>query len=114
MIPSFWRDTIAILRAPLVTDEYGTPGTERDWAHPTTTTVATCSVQPLASSEYELGREAVTVRWRIYAPRGTDIRAGDRVTFDGETYEADGDGQEWPSPSGELDHVEALMKRREG
>lgn len=114
MIPSFWRDSIDVLRAPLITDEYGTPSAERDWAHQTTTTYATCSVQPLASTEYDLGREATTVRWRVFGPPGMDIRSGDRLLFNGETYEADGDGQAWPSATGDLDHVEAVIKRREG
>jgi hypothetical protein len=111
MIPSFWRDTITRVRAPLVTDEYGTLSTERDWAHGVETAIANCSVQPVTSKEYDAGREAVTIRWRIFAPAGTDLLASDRVRFSSVLYELDGDGQAWPSATGGIDHVEALMKR---
>jgi len=111
VIPSFWRDTITRLRAPLIADEYGTPSTARDWGHAVSTSISNCSVQPAASSEYDLGRESVTLRWRVFAPAGTDLAAGDRTLFDGDTYELDGDGQAWPSATGGLDHIEALMKR---
>lgn len=114
MLPSWWRDSITVLKAPLVTDEYGTPGTERDWAAATSTVVEGCSVQPVAGAEYDQGREAVTVRWRVYAPAGTDLRAGDRVVYRGDTYDVEGDGQAWPSATGGLDHVQALMERHAG
>lgn len=99
---SFWRDTITRLRAPLVPDEYATPANQRDWENATATEIAGCSVQPVTGLEHDQGREAVTTRWRVYAPAGADLQAGDRVTFAGETYEVDGPGQDWPSPTGML------------
>lgn len=107
----FANTSITRLRAPLIADEYGTPSAERDWAHATSTVITGCSIQPLIGAEYEVGREAVTVRWKIYAPAGTSLLAGDRVVYGGETYEVDSDGQEWPSPTGNLDHVQAVLKK---
>ena len=111
MASGLLRDEMTRIRAPLVADEYGTPGTARDWANATETVIDGCSVQPVSGREYDQGREAVTIRWRVYAPVGSDLAAGDRVRFAGELYEVDGPGRDWPSPTGGLDHVEALLKK---
>ena len=115
MTPAFWRDSIEVIRAPLVTDEYGTSGAARDWENAVTVTVSGCSVQPESFSEYPAeGREASVTRWRVFTPPGADIRAGDRIRYAGALFEVDGDGMAWPSASGCLDHVEARIKRVEG
>jgi hypothetical protein len=111
MMPSFFRATITRVRAPLVADAYGTADKERDWANATRTTITGCSVQPSSGSEYKLGREAVITTWRLYAPDGTDLLAGDRVIWDEDLYEVDGDPQRWPSATGQIDHVEVLLRR---
>lgn len=109
---SFHRDTITILRASLVDDAYGNQ--VPDWSTPVSTAVTGCRLQPERAGEYVLDREAVTTRWRLFAPAGTDLRATDRVEHAGEVYEVDGDPQRWPSPTGRLAHVEALLRRTEG
>lgn len=114
MLPSWWTEQVTFLAAPLVTDEYGTPGTERDWANAVPTVVEGCSVQPVQGSEYDQGREALTVRWRVYAPAGTVVTGDMRATYRGDTYDVDGDGQAWPSATGALDHVQVLLERSRG
>lgn len=106
-----WRETVTRIRAVLVPDEYGTPGINRDWTNATEIDIPGCEVQPLPSTEYDAGREAVTTRWRLFAPVDADIIASDRVRVDGTVYEADGDVQlwGWGTP-----HIEALLKRTVG
>lgn len=113
-LPSWWAETVTFLAAPLVADEYGTPGTERDWPAAVATVVPGCSVQPVQGSEYDQGREAITVRWRVYAPPGTVITGDMRAVYEGETYDVVGDGQVWPSATGALDHVQALLEKVSG
>lgn len=109
---SYHQDTIAILRAGLVDDGYGNQ--VPDWSTPTSTSVPGCRLQPEQAGEYVLDREAVVTRWRLFAPDGTDLRATDRVEHAGEVYEVEGEPERWPSPTGRLAHVEALLRRTEG
>lgn len=99
-------DTITVLRA--------TPGAEDDFGNPTSgvpvgTTVLGCSVQPIEGDEATVGRDTVVSRWRVWAPVGTDLKATDRVRYDGDVYEVDGEVQRWDS--GTLPHVTALLRR---
>jgi hypothetical protein len=110
-MPSFFRATITRVRAPLIADGYGTADKERDWTHASQLVITGCSVQPAGGSEYKIGREAVITTWRLYAPAGTDLVAGDRVIWDEDLYDVDGDPQSWPSATGQLDHVEAILRR---
>ncbi|WP_431881573.1 phage head completion protein [Micromonospora chalcea] len=109
---SYHRDTITVLRAALVDDGYGNEAP--DWANPTRVDVTGCRLQPIPAEDYVLDREAVTTRWRLFAPPGIDLRATDRVEHNGAVYDVDGDPQRWPSPTGRLNHVEALLRRTEG
>lgn len=109
---SYHRDTVTVLRAPLVDDGYGNQ--VPDWSEPTRTDVPGCRLQPERAAEYVLDREAVTTRWRLFAPEGTDLRATDRVEYAGVVYQVDGEPERWPSPTGRLAHVEALLRRTEG
>jgi hypothetical protein len=107
----YWRDSITRVRAPLVTDEYGTPTSERDWANATETVIEGCGVYPVAGKEVTEAREAIVTRYKVFAPGGTDLLASDRIIFDGKTYEVDGDVTDWTMGS---EHVEALLRRVEG
>lgn len=112
MSVSFHRDTVTVLRAGLVDDGYGNQ--VPDWSDPVRAEVTGCRLQPMPVEDYVLDREAVTTRWRLFAPEGTDLRATDRVEHDGVAYQVEGDPERWPSPTGRLAHVEALLRRTEG
>lgn len=119
MLPGFARDTVTVQRATVV-EERGT--TRLDWSNPAETVVAGCSVQPMAGDEkFTAGsqegggrRDAVITRWKLYAPPGIDLLARDRVVHAGVAYQIDGSPQRWPSPSGALSHVTALLFEVEG
>jgi hypothetical protein len=102
--------TVVVVRAGTsAEDEYGNeiPG----WNDPTETTVTGCSVQPVVGTENLSGRDTVVSRWQLFAPDGTDLLATDRVEWDGDTYEVDGEVQRWGFPP--LSHLVALLRRGE-
>ena len=104
--------TIVIRRAAEVTAEYGT-GTTLDWSQAVDSDpVAGCSVQPLQNVEMTVDRDNVTTRWTAFVPFGTDVQALDRIVWDGDVYEIDGDPQRWPF--GGLSHIVLTLHRSEG
>jgi hypothetical protein len=104
---TFGDHVVTILRATTTEDPYGNP--VRDWDAATQTQVTGCSVQPVQGDEVTVGRDTVVSRWRLYAPDGTDLLASDRVRFEGDVYEVDGEVQRWDFPP--LSHVTALLRR---
>lgn len=104
--------TVTVLRATTTEDDYGNP--VRNWGSATQTTVAGCSVQPVQSmgmdpGEVTVNRQTTISRWRLYAPDGTDVQSTDRVRWDGDVYDVDGEPQRWDFPP--LSHVTALLRR---
>lgn len=68
-------------------------------------------MQPLDGSEVTDVRDTVTARRKLFDPN-MDLRATDRVRFDGLVYEVEGEPQPWGSPP--FGHVYALLVRVEG
>jgi hypothetical protein len=101
--------SVVVRRASLddTSDPYG--NADRDWSTATSHQVDNCSVQPQEGREETVGRETVVSRWRIYAPDGTDLLATDRVEWDGDLYEVDGEVQRWDFPP--LSHITAMLRR---
>ena len=86
----------------------------RDWAHAETHTITGCSVQPSATASNFERSEQVTDRWQLFAPPKSDLMTGDRVEFDGTTYDLDGAPYEWTSPTGRVSHLQAHLIEWEG
>lgn len=103
----FGEHVVTVLRAPTDDDDYGNPA--RDWDAATESEVTGCSVQPVQGDEETVARDTVVSRWRLYAPDSTDLLASDRVRFEGDVYEVDGEVQRWDFPP--LSHVTALLRR---
>lgn len=104
-LPTFATQTVTVQRAGLVTDH----GAQvPDWTNPTVHAVTGCSVQPAGGSEDRVNRDAVTTQFTLYAPLDADVRATDRVVFDGVTFEVDGPPRRWAT--GVLDHIEANLR----
>ena len=106
MLPSFCTHTVIVHRAPLK-DVRGS--LVRDWASAETHTLTGCSVQPSSTASNFEREEQVTDRWQLYAPPGSDLLTGDRVEFQGTTYDIDGAPYEWKSPTGRVTHVQAHL-----
>lgn len=112
MLPSFCRDVVTVIRAPLV-DRRGTQ--VRDWANATSIEIGGCSVQPSQSTRDFDGRTlSVSEEWALYAPPGADIRAGDRVSWRGVDYEINGAPMPWESPTGRISHIWARLSEWSG
>ncbi len=83
-----FRDTVTLLRAPIVTSAYGNSG--RDWSI-ATETASPANVQgPSGGEDFGEG-DRVTSRWRLFLPGGVNLEPTDRVRWNGEVYEIDGE-----------------------
>ena len=95
MLPSFAKQTIVIVR-PATTTSRGS--TIFDWSPDKVTkkTVNGCSVQPASTSLSQDGRVlGISDAWTAYVPEGTDVKAGDRIEFDGQTFTINGEQRVW-------------------
>jgi hypothetical protein len=101
------HDLITRLRAPLVSSGYG--NNTRNWAAATSVDFL---VHWSAQSVTEVvGDEPQTVtRGKVFGDATLDLEASDRVLFDGDTYEVDGDVMR-SYRVGELHHVRAMLRR---
>ena len=55
-----------------------------------------CSVQPASTGLSQDGRVlGINEGWTAYIPEGTDVKAGDHIIFDGETYVINGEPKVW-------------------
>jgi len=111
-----YPETVVRLRAPLVTDAY--QDKVRDWDNAVETTITDVQVQPSESSEpATVGRSTVITHMRLLTPIGTDIdlERTDRIRWDGDDWEVDGEVARYMRPStGAVHHVEATLKRVAG
>lgn len=108
-MPFSWcADTIAVKRAQLATT--GTRR-ERDWENATTHYVGGCSVQPSTpSTDWMDVGQVRDIPLVVIAPSGSDIAEGDRIVWDGKTYEIDGAPETWRSPTGAVSNVRVRLR----
>jgi hypothetical protein len=112
MIPSWCQQTIKIIR-PGTKTERGS--VVPDWEHASEpVTVSGCSVQPASTSLSLDGRVlGMSDGWTAYLPEGTDVRAGDHIVFEGNTYEIQGEPRVWTAPF-TRSHIQLNLMRWEG
>ena len=109
---SFWNQSITRIR-PGAKTERGS--TIPDWDKTTSVTIENCSVQPASTSLSQDGRVlGVMDGLTVYAPAGSDIQAGDHITYGGKTYEINGDPLVWPSVSGKTANMQLNLVRWRG
>lgn len=110
-VQSFWTQTVTRLR-PGTKTERGTP--VPDWSNPDALDIAECSVQPAATSLSQDGRIlGVSDGLTVYAPYGADIKEGDRIVFEGETYTINGQPLSWPGAA-RMQHMQLNLVRWRG
>lgn len=51
--------------------------------------------------------------YTLFAPSDSDIKAGDRIQYDGQVYEIDGDVRVQPAAM-RLEHIEIRLRRYSG
>ena len=113
MLPSFCNQEITRIR----------PGTRElrgsivpDWSEDKITklVIKGCSIQPATTSLSQDGRVlGITEGLTAYVPDGTDVIAGDRILFDGQTFTINGDPKKWPGAFS-LAHIQLNLIRWEG
>ena len=112
MLPSFCNQSIKVVRAKKTTNSRGSE--VPDWSDTTKTTVSGCSIQPASTSLSLDGRIlGISDGWTAYVPEGTDVKVGDHIEFDGETYEINGEPRKWTGPS-RTSHIQLNLVRWEG
>lgn len=101
---------VAVRRAPMVSDEYG--GRPRaDWANAVDTPLEGASVQPAPTSEFTIDRDHFTTRFVAFLPDGADVEPTDRIVWQGNAYNIDGDVLHWDF--GSLSHLVVNLTRSE-
>lgn len=109
---SFFRDTVTVLRAPILTKN---GGQYRDWNNAAQSTINRVQVTARAPSQEFAGRllnlsDARTLR----ANYDADIREGDRVVYDGNVYEVTGEVFHTKSPTGRASSTRCTLTRWTG
>lgn len=111
-----FNQSVVRLRAGERTDRGG--NTVPDWSNPTSLTVTGLNIQPNSQGEtVDEQRNAVITGYRVQSAEGTapDIRAADRIVWNEETYEVDGEVARWPDLFVDaVHHIEFVMKRATG
>lgn len=112
-----YHDTITVVRAPVIRDRWDND--TADWAAATRTVVVDVLVLPSSQIEDAAGnRIAVATGWRLYSAPGVDVdlRASDRVEWQGLSLEVIGEVGRWPHPlrPATIHHIEAELRRMEG
>lgn len=108
MLVSFATETLTRLRAATVMD-HGSP--VQDWSSPAEAALPGWSLQPGASTEDTLHREAVRVDWTAYGPYDADVLATDKIRLPSGDYSVIGEPERWKSPTGRVSSTKILLQR---
>ena len=114
MLPSFCRQTVQRIR-PTYRSSRGS--VIPDWENPDgdPLTIPGCSVQPATTSLSEDGRIlGIMDGLTAYLPAGSDVKAGDRIVYEGQVYEINGEPRVWVSATGSRDHILLNLRRYSG
>lgn len=111
MMVSFATQTPVVLR-PASKVEWGQSVV--DWEDVEEIPVAGCTDYALSGVETVQGVDVVAGTRQMFMPAGTDVRGTDRVRHLGHVWEIIGEPSPQFSPTGELSHVEVLLKRWAG
>ena len=109
---SFFRDTVTIIRAPL---EVKNGSEYRNWNKATSHELEHAQVTAAGTSRDFAGRtESITDRRTLRANYDADIQEGDRVAFEGNLYEIDGEVFHTKSPTGRASSTRCTLVRWKG
>lgn len=113
-----FNQTAVRVRAGTKTDRGG--NTVPDWSESAVNrlTVTGLNIQPNSQYEsVEVDRNEVVTGYRVQSAEGTgpDIRAKDRIEWNGQTFEVDGEVGVWPELfSDTTHHIDFVMVRATG
>lgn len=112
MALSFWKDEVTVLRAPII-KKNGMDA--RDWPNAEEHVVKNMQITA-SGTVREFGDRVtqVTDRRTLRACYDADIEPGDRIVWNGDTYEIDGDVFHTKSPTGRVSSTRCTLVRWEG
>ena len=111
-LPSWAQQTVERIR-PMIKIVRGSE--IPDWSNPNVLQIPGCSVQPANTSLSQDGRiQGITDGYTCYVPPGADIKAGDRIRYEGQDYVINGEPRIWQSPTGRATHMQINLERWEG
>ena len=111
MLPSFCNQTVTRIR-PAAKESRGS--IIPDWSQATEKDIGGCSMQPASTSLSQDGRVlGLLDEYTLFLPPDADVMAGDRIRYNGQIYQIDGDVRIQPAPL-RLDHIEIRLRRHSG
>lgn len=109
---SFFTDSVTVVRASIATKN---GGQYFDWEHATTHTVDKVQVTAVSTSRDFEGRVLqISDRRTLRAGYSADIQTGDRIIWDGNTYEIEGEVFHTKSPTGRVSSTRCTLVRWQG
>lgn len=111
-IPTWCTQEVTRIR-PATTTSRGS--TVFDWEHPDELVITNCSVQPSSTGLSQDGRVlGISEGFTVYLPPDADVRAGDRIGFDGDVFVISGKPKIWQSATGRVSHMQLQIERWSG
>lgn len=101
-------DSVTRRRAPLISSGYGNEA--RDWTAATSQVYA-ARVSVVSSTEVVANEPRTVTRWKCTVGPEADLAATDRIEWDGQTYEVDGDVERHKGRSPAVHHQTVTLKR---
>ena len=112
MIPSFCNQSI-LRKRPGRKESRGS--VILDWNNTTDVTITPVSVQPVGGAIDVDGRVlGVTDTYNVYMNLDGDVIAGDRVVYEGRTYDVNQEPSVWQSPTGRVSSKQFSMTLHKG
>lgn len=111
-LPSWAGDKVIRIRPGTVTRR---GSEEPDWESAEEDEISGCSVQPASTSLSQDGRVLGTSEGlTCFLPAGADVKAGDKIRWNGEDYQIIGQPKIWKSPSGRVSNTQLQLERWDG
>lgn len=111
MLPTFCKQEIVRIRPGTKTSR---GSTIPDWSTATRLLITGCSVQPAATTLSQDGRVlGISEGLTAYLPEGSDVKAGDRIEFEGKVYTINGEPKTWTAAAN-LSNMQLSLSRWEG
>ena len=111
-LPSWATETVTRIRPTIRTQR----GSEiPDWSRVITAEICGCSIQPAGTMLSQDGRvQGIQDGLTCYLPPEADVKAGDRIYYEGNTYTINGEPQSWKSPTGLVSSLQLNLERWRG
>lgn len=111
-LPSFCNQVITRIRPGIKIER----GSEiPDWENATSQVISGVSIQP-AESNISLDGRVLGLKnvYKVYCNPYIDIKAGDHIIFDNETFVVDEAPRKWQSPTNRVSNMQFTMAHWEG